>query len=319
MPRHCRAEPHHIGMPTSATIRKLASAVVRTHLIGEVLIRSHLIRCFNWSFRMRSSRIRVPILGALGGQNLRELRNGRENHLDAIIEATFARLPGSFLDVGVNLGQTLVKVKTIDRDRRYIGFEPNPSCCHYASRLIELNRFTDCTLVPVGLHESAGVLPLHLRFGDDDPTATMAFEPGLLDVATTRCVAVSRGDDVLAALDVEAIALLKIDVEGVELEVLRGLSGTIERLQPVIVCEILPERDADGNVVATVSKPTLLKRAQAMSTLLAEAGYAIGRLDDAGRVTAVPDIEQHLEVGPGDTFDFVFMPPGADWLLQVGR
>ena len=43
-------------------------------------------------------------------------------------------------------------------------------------KLIDLNGFEDCTLVPVGLHERTDLLPLHMRWPGDDPTATLVVE-----------------------------------------------------------------------------------------------------------------------------------------------
>ena len=33
-----------------------------------------------------------------------------------------------FIDVGVNIGQTLLKLKSVSSEIDYIGFEPNPIC-----------------------------------------------------------------------------------------------------------------------------------------------------------------------------------------------
>ena len=42
---------------------------------------------------------------------------------------------GTFVDVGVNLGQTLLAVKSIGEDWDYLGFEPNPCCLFYTCLL----------------------------------------------------------------------------------------------------------------------------------------------------------------------------------------
>src|SRR5262245_40272959 len=58
-----------------------------------------------------------------------------------ILDGLLARTKGAFIDVGVNVGQTLVKVKSISIDRSYIGFEPNPACLYYVGELIKQNQF----------------------------------------------------------------------------------------------------------------------------------------------------------------------------------
>ena len=41
-----------------------------------------------------------------------------------------------FIDVGVNVGQTLLKLKSISSEINYLGFEPNPNCVNYLKNLI---------------------------------------------------------------------------------------------------------------------------------------------------------------------------------------
>jgi hypothetical protein len=130
-------------------------------------------------------------------------------------------------------------------------------------------------------------------------------------------VPVWRGDDALDLVGVTSISVLKIDVEGAELEVLRGFAGTIERLRPLIVCEILPERDAAVITDASVSVTTLLERARAMTALLRDQGYRIGKIKGDGAVREVPSIEHDLEFGDTDTFDFVFVPPDQGWVFET--
>jgi FkbM family methyltransferase len=291
---------------------------MRDYFLGELLIRSRLLRFVNTSFPLRSPKgVRIPQLGKLGRQNLREMKHGRELHLDRLFPEAFRRHPGTFVDVGVNSGQTLVKVKGFDIDREYVGFEPNPSCNYYTGKLIDLNGFERCTLVPVGLHERTDLLPLHMRWPGDDPTATLVVESGTHEFIASQVVPVWRGDDALEALGVTSISVLKIDVEGAELEVLRGFAGTIERHRPLIVCEILPERDAAGITVASVSVTTLLDRARTMTTALREQGYRIGKIQASGAVRLVPSIEHDLEFGAIETFDFVFVPEDHSWVFET--
>lgn len=66
-----------------------------------------------------------------------------------------------FIDVGVNIGQTLMKVKSIDKDILYVGFEPNPNCVNYVNKFIEVNHIENCTIYPVGLSEKIGFETLY--------------------------------------------------------------------------------------------------------------------------------------------------------------
>src|SRR5215472_16962963 len=84
-----------------------------------------------------------------------------EEWLDPVFEAAFKCAHGSFLDVGVNLGQTLLKMLTYDPARQYIGFDPQPACCFMVQRFIDENRLTNCRIVPVGLYDQNGIVTLY--------------------------------------------------------------------------------------------------------------------------------------------------------------
>lgn len=67
-------------------------------------------------------------------------------------------------------------------------------------------------------------------------------------------VEVTTLDRLLAAHEVDRLDLLKADVEGAELQVLRGGAGTIERLRPLVQLEIeRPHLDRYGVTVAEVT------------------------------------------------------------------
>ena len=58
--------------------------------------------------------------------------------------------------------------------------------------------------------------------------------------AAMRLTPARVGDEVLAELDVRAPGIVKIDVEGAELSVLRGLDRTMREARPICFFEVLP-------------------------------------------------------------------------------
>lgn len=77
----------------------------------------------------------------------------------------------------------------------------------------------------------------------DDVMTTIAPEIRLLrSNATKRTVLCETGDTILscwATFRDEGLSLIKIDIEGAELEVLEGITGAIERTRAPIVFEII--------------------------------------------------------------------------------
>src|SRR5450432_1131388 len=89
---------------------------------------------------------RIPILNGIGLSNLVTT----EEWMKALIITILKIKKGIFIDVGANIGQTLMKLRSFS-SVRYIGIEPNPDCIVYLERLIHLNNIEDCTICPVGL------------------------------------------------------------------------------------------------------------------------------------------------------------------------
>ena len=56
-----------------------------------------------------------------------------------------------------------------------------------------------------------------------------------------------RIDDVVQELGIQRVDVLKVDVEGAELYVLRGAKDTLQRFHPKVVMEVIPRHLAGMN------------------------------------------------------------------------
>lgn len=165
-------------------------------------------------------------------------------------------IDGAFIDIGANLGQTLLDHHLADAKNQYIGFEPNPHCVHYLTEIIEANSLSHHKILPIGLSNETKILPLYSRKGnlDDDAASVIA---DLRPTWELSCQYIScyKFDDVCQILGLERIGLMKIDVEGFELEVLKGMQATLKNLKPIILCEVLfPEKGTDPSVTEVRNK-----------------------------------------------------------------
>jgi FkbM family methyltransferase len=236
--------------------------------------------------RLTGRGIRVPLVAGVGFDNLQPT----EHWMDAVLPVLLQHRSGAFVDVGVNVGQTLIKLRQADAAVPYIGFEPNPVCYTYTQKLIAENHFEHCTLVPVGLSNTATVVSFHMR-GDADVGASTVdgFRKLDDDQHRIRLVPVFTGDEMIERLGTPPVSVLKVDVEGAELEVLQGFRSTLAS-RPLVLCEILPLFSVDGPK-GRFRKP----RQEALLAFMRQAGYSLYRvLPDA---TAVPlhDIEVHRD------------------------
>lgn len=179
---------------------------------------------------------------------------------------------GLFVDVGVNLGQTLTKVKAIEPGRPYLGFEPNPACVAFTEQLIESRSFRDCRIIPAGLAANTGVAELEIPstspLGSAGSTVP-GFRPSER-IRIRKAVVLLALDSLPADIFAPPVAFVKIDVEGGELEVLQTLLPIIERDRPIIIIEILPCYSAD--------RTERVARQEATEALLAGCGYRLERV-----------------------------------------
>lgn len=294
------ASPPHQRDPQSDRVSLLLNDL-RGRVLRGVLARmrrsGHAWRAnFTVAGMFRGTPVRVPFLFGNGFQNL-EIG---EMWLFDVLQRLLATRPGAFLDVGVNLGQTLLKVKLVDRDRHYVGLEPNPQCVHYAQQLIARNQFPNCTIVPVALSSSHRVLKLFSK-ADADPSASVVEgfrEPHRYSRA--QYVPAIEGDELVKTVGLENLAVIKIDVEGGELEVLQGLSQTVRRFQPYILCEVLPVFDPSSAV-----GQLRLQRQQELQGVLAREGYQIFRCDHTAAVQQLSEFGVHSDMA---RTNYVFVP-----------
>jgi FkbM family methyltransferase len=81
----------------------------------------------------------------------------------------------TFIDVGVNLGQTLLGLKSIDHEGlRYIGIEPNPVCVNYLGKLISCNNFNDSIILPTALSSRNGAIGFIVSSDSDEAASIVA-------------------------------------------------------------------------------------------------------------------------------------------------
>lgn len=136
---------------------------------------------------------------------------------------------GTIADVGANVGNhTLAFALHFDH---VISFEPNPQIWPQIERNIALNPWANIELRKVGLGDESADLPLFVT----DNHGLSTFLAGELDSPQKLSAHISVGDEELRGVTIDAI---KIDVQGFEPNVLRGLRETIIANQPLIWVEI---------------------------------------------------------------------------------
>jgi FkbM family methyltransferase len=266
------------------------------HLLLRILNRIKLLPYLNLNFHKTFNGVRyiIPLAGRTGADLLGEFETWMQIVLRRLIPIDEAK---TFVDVGVNLGQTMLAVKSVSKHIPYIGFEPNPACVQFVSNLIKQNKIDNVTIIPAAVGATDGLAVLYRgseRLDDSEATIIKDFretkgkEQIVVPVISTSSVDLFNN---------AVVGIIKIDVEGGELEVIETLASIIRRDHPFVICEILPVYDK--------SNTFRLRRQQALLKLMKDAQYVIFRIGRDGSLKKLENIGIH-EIVDDSNYLFAF-------------
>jgi len=250
-----------------------------------ILHKIGLIKHFNLmgSKTINQNTYKIPVLGKVGYHNLFDW----EPWMSTLMQSMDLATDALFVDVGVNIGQSLLKIKSIYPEIRYQGFEPNPTCNNYLDLLINKNNLKNTTVLPVGIaaHNHAVELSLYNDLASDGAASIIKdIRPGN-KVFGKKYVPVFNLKTIKESVDFDQLAILKIDVEGAEYEVLAEFENEIARNKPFILIEILPVYNAEMK--------DRLERQQKIESLISKLDYLMFKIEyQAGKLSAIRSIDQ---------------------------
>lgn len=136
---------------------------------------------------------------------------------------------GSFVDIGANIGNHSVFARDVLKAKSITCFEPLG-----ASADILTKNLPEATIYRMGLASSPG------EMGVEQNLMTIKGQPGVYCAnagATELIPGKGVKVDTLDNIGLKACDLMKLDVEGMEAEVLKGAVETLKRLRPMIYAE----------------------------------------------------------------------------------
>jgi len=250
------------------------------------------------SYVVRHPRVDGVAVPVMGGRGLRHFWRF-EDETFAILATMIDLSPGVFVDIGANIGQTLIKAKSVDASLEYIGFEPSPASYSYTDELIQLNHFENCTLFPVGASDERTVVDLYFAHATD-AAATMVsgFWTGKNKKPFRRRILVEPAELLIRQVTRNKVGVIKIDIEGGELEALKGLSTILREDVPPVVMEVLPAScDLDPSFPDTAAGVQLrLERISKLTLLLKDLELIPFRLMPEGVLQKVESFDSEKYV-----------------------
>lgn len=175
-----------------------------------------------------------------------------------------------FYDIGANTGFfSLLAADRVGADGAVYAFEPVTENAEVVQKNANNNRFPHLQVFRVAVGRNGGEAELLLS--DWDGGAALASSSVKSpDICGSRKVTVAPLDDLVRKEKLRPPTLIKIDVEGVELEVLEGMRETIALHRPVLLCEI-----DDGDTEA------FTRRWRELDEQIAAYGYRVVHLEES--------------------------------------
>src|SRR5437773_5418301 len=228
----------------------LVRAAVRLWLNAHVARARGGPRAPHWLLLETANRLRyrLPVKATLGnGQRIWVPLNDligetiyKSGYYEPDWVAVIQRLlePGMvFFDVGAHIGQyTLLASEAVGSEGQVHSFEPDPDTYWFLDASVHLNRLRNVKSQCVALSSEPGTKSLYLAPVSSLGDSSLAPPKGYVGV--TRSVPCTSLDAYVATHRVPRVDLMKVDIEGAELDLVRGgreLLGGHEK--PLIVME----------------------------------------------------------------------------------
>ena len=201
--------------------------------------------------------------------------------------------PGdTFVDVGANYGwHSLLAASVVGPDGRVLAIEPNPDNSTLLARSAADSGFANITVVTAAVADAPGWAAL-VTDGSNGWIAPLGDPVG--PVTCSYAVPVRTLDEIVSSAGFERVDVVKVDVEGNEVGVLRGgtrtFAGTAEH-RPALVTEFFPGLLAEhGGTTADA----FLAELRALDFLIEVAGLP-GPRDDAA-IMAATEGRDHIDL-----------------------
>lgn len=211
--------------------------------------------------------------------------NGYQSKNELILLERLLEPDMTFVDIGANMGEfTLFAAKRLPRGE-VIAFEPQQAIFELLQENVKLNQFQQVTLYQAALSDHTGRAPIYTAV---ETEIHGALNEGLASLYESAYrgevigeVDLYRLDDILATC--ARVDIIKIDVEGAELSVLRGAVNILRQHRPLLLIEV----NEDGLVAAGHTSNDLLG-------FLSGLGYGFERIVNDRRGSTEPLAGQKL-------------------------
>lgn len=230
-------------------------------------------------------RFRVPVLAGTNDQLVIEGLHDYDDEVFIALRRALAEPKPVILDVGGNIGQYVLRLKATRQDAELHTFEPFPKLAEILQHMVTLNGWRDVRVNQCVVGVSNDKTRLYFDGAATDTASTVAgFQRTNQHSIEVDCRTL---DGYVDEAGLKRVDVLKIDVEGGELEVIQGAARVLEKFRPLTLLELL-----------WTQNPEHLARQQRVIGLLHSAGYHFHliKADGALEYQAVPQPDPHYRL-----------------------
>ena len=176
----------------------------------------------------------LSILGVRGDHIISRIEKNKNFYEEEMLQAiSDTSAGGYYVDVGANIGNHTIFMAKFTNAAKVLSFEPNKLAHKYLKKNVKKNNIGN----KVQLFE----LALGAEEGKGSPRITNSLNLGAstFDISRKGRVRIAKLDDMVPLSS--KVGLIKIDVEGLEAEVLKGARSTIKDNLPELFIEAQDE------------------------------------------------------------------------------
>jgi FkbM family methyltransferase len=178
-----------------------------------------------------------------------------------------------FYDIGANVGFfSIIAARLVGSTGQVYAFEPGEGNANSIRHNARLNNFSQIEVIQKAVSDTPGEGELLLaQYSGGHALATADAPPDLAGKVTVELVTI---DDLIAQNQIKPPNFVKVDIEGAELDALRGMTETIKQYKPIIIYEI-----DDGDRVA------YQRKYQELESFLQSLGYQVNSVEEDSYAT----------------------------------
>ncbi len=150
---------------------------------------------------------------------------------------TILRRGDTFMDIGAHFGQyTLIASRSVEENGAVYSFEPHPETVQYLRQNVRINGCANVRIINAAVSDKTGEQTFHL--GSRSNYGASSLVSSIEDSGKTAQTRVIKLDDYIKEQNIGAVTLIKADVEGAELNLLRGAEDLLSRKdKPMLILE----------------------------------------------------------------------------------